>query len=195
MFKMLVPVIAFLSLFHFHPRTETMLDRVHASVIRMTTELPQGSEVCIGFVVATKRVLTANHCVGEHMTADGIAITNPQQDEFYDLALFTVDTDKPTLTIRDKPVVRFEQLVGVGYAFGWTRALDTQVTPLLIDYRPYANWAPGMFVRGGYVGGMSGGPVVDRDGQVVGIIQRSNDGVGFGVGALIIRSFLLAAIQ
>jgi S1-C subfamily serine protease len=52
---------------------------------------------------------------------------------------------------------------------------------------------PGIVVQGGYIPGMSGGPVIDKDGQVVGIIQQSDQNIGYGVGVDRISEFLLDA--
>jgi hypothetical protein len=41
---------------------------------------------------------------------------------------------------------------------------------------------------------MSGGPITDYQGRVVGIIQQTNEGIGYGVNALTIRTFLLGLL-
>ena len=93
--------------------------------------------------------------------------------------------------MRDDPVVKFEDLTAIGYAFGWDQALVLDVKVLLVSKAPVDNDTPGIIVRPGYIGGMSGGPVVDMNGQMVGIVQQANSGVGYGVPILIIRAFLL----
>jgi hypothetical protein len=50
--------------------------------------------------------------------------------------------------------------------------------------------APGVVVQGGYLPGMSGGPLIDADGLVVGIVQTSAHNVGYGVGARVIQAFI-----
>jgi S1-C subfamily serine protease len=47
---------------------------------------------------------------------------------------------------------------------------------------------PFIGVDSGFIGGQSGGPVVDINGDVVSIVQRASDKLGIGVGASVIRA-------
>jgi len=175
-----------------------MVDRVSASVVRITgVEKSEDGEpgrdmVCTGEVIGHNRVLTAGHCVGLRMLADGEKAVVLKTDDLYDLALLGTETHKkPAIVFRDINVSRFEQLTAIGYAWGINKLTVLDVRAFLVDLAPTKRMAPGIIVQGGYVGGMSGGPVVDQKGQQVGIVQQSNDGVGYGVGIQIIRVFLL----
>ncbi len=44
-----------------------------------------------------------------------------------------------------------------------------------------------------FIGGMSGGPVVDDRGRMVSMVQQGKDGISAGVGVAVIRAFLLQA--
>lgn len=182
------------------PTYSQVIDRAQSSVVRitgdkdmMTLDGPQhGYYVCTGEVIALNRVLTAAHCVGDRMLADGHDAKVLKADETTDLAVLEVATKKPTLTMRDAPVERFETLSGIGYAWGLTRlsvlaerVFLTRVTPP-DDNSP----APKILVQPGFIGGMSGGPVVDTNGLMVGIVQETGDGIGLGVSVLQIRAFL-----
>ena len=186
---------AFLSLFQSHVTTYTkMVDRVSASVVRITVVMDEGQHTCSGEVIGVNRVLTAGHCFGESIQADGIQAKVLKVDKWADLMVLSVLTSKPAIEFRDSDVVRFEDLTAIGYAFGWSKLSVTQVRAYLLNIDPFdANneMAPGLIVQGTYIGGMSGGPVVDADGRMVGIVQQANQGIGYGVGTQLMRAFLL----
>ncbi len=198
---LLVPFLALATLFYSPVSTlERHIDRATTSIVRITGEKTfdtffgeiHGTYVCSGFVIETHRILTAAHCVGEHMTVDGHGAVLIKSDEYLDLAVYETDTPKPVLPFREAPVVRFEDVNGVGYGFGFEKVLVTFNRVLLPDYTPELDMAPGIWYSNGFIGGMSGGPVIDQDGFVVGMVQRSADeGACYGVNVLTIHAFLL----
>lgn len=176
-----------------------MVDRVTGSIVRIEgTDKEGGGHVCTGEVIGVvnhvDRVLTAGHCTGETMTADGHPATILKSDDYYDLLLLSVpDLDKPVVSMRDLSVVRYEDLTAIGYAFGFDQVIALNVRAVLVDYAPTKQMAPGLLVQFEYVRGMSGGPVVDHNGQMVGIVQQGNSGIGYGVSTVLIRAFLLGS--
>lgn len=196
-----------------HPSPSQVIERAQASVVRITGVMDVEEEslqawhpaiswtytqdgaranyVCSGFVIGHHLVQTAAHCVGKDMTADGIKATVLKVSKGYDLALLDVATDKAPLKFRDSSVERFEMLNGIGYAWGWTVQSVLAERAFLVDTAPYEDGAPGLIVQFGYIGGMSGGPVIDNEGKVVGIVQQSNGQVGYGVATNLIRAFLV----
>jgi hypothetical protein len=197
--KLVLPFALLAGVFVHHPSPQQRhIDRAQASLIRITgTEDVPGfgpvPYVCSGFVVAEHRVLTAAHCIGNEMQGDGTATTVLKVDMgLVDLALLGSQTGKAPLALRDSAPRPGDAVVGVGYAWGWTRPMARHGVVVFADYSPDVDqWAAGLFVDGGFIGGMSGGPILDADGFVVGIVQQSNEGTGYGVGALLIRAFLL----
>jgi Trypsin-like peptidase domain len=206
--KLLLPFLAIGSLFHpsSDPYTR-MVNKTEMSIVRITGEKDavnmfgqpvHFAYVCTGEVIAPGRVLSAAHCVGDNMKADLDALMPLKIDQSLDLALLTTDThQKPALKLRSTNALQFEQLTAIGYAFGYKDISVLLVTPFLLDASPWTNedespLAPGMIVEGEYIGGMSGGPVVDAKGLQVGIIQQGGSGVGYGVEASTIRAFLAA---
>ena len=187
-------LLAFIfALFHFPATIYThMVDTVSASVVRVTGLNEAGDHfVCSGFVIRESRVLTASHCVGTMVQADGLAVTVIKVDPYYDLAVLDVKTNKHTLTFQDAPVYRFEPVTAVGYAWGATVLTALQARIDIYDYAIAEDEAPGIVVQNAYIGGMSGGPVVDESGAVVSIAQRAYSGMGFGVGTKLISAFLV----
>ena len=175
---------------------KTAADRAIVSVVRITGEqVVEGwgprQYVCSGMVIAANRVLTAAHCAGKPMFVDGRPAFIIRSDDHYDLLLLTTSTTKPSLTIRARPPTPREHLTALGFLFGWSTPAALPVSVLLVDMPGWSVTTPGLIVLPGYVRGMSGGPVVDRRGQVVGIIQQSQEGLGYGIGSLLMRAFLL----
>lgn len=167
-------------------------DRVSASVVRITgVRADHRPIVCTGAVVAPTWVLTAAHCMSEPLSADGVAASVLKVSETYDLMLLSVDTRKPSLEISDEKAERFQQLTAIGYAFGLTKLAVMSVRVLLVDVVPEEHIAPSVFVQPQYIEGMSGGPVVDAEGRLVGVIQNAGEGAGLHIGTLLIRAFLL----
>jgi S1-C subfamily serine protease len=176
-----------------------MEDRVANSLYRITgsaeVETMFGTRrinySCTGFQVAPKKIMTAAHCVGDDMKADGIPVKVISGDKYFDLALLEGPSDRPILQFREREVQRWEMLKSLGYGYGWNRltVLDNKV--ILTRYKVVEDGPVGIVVQGGYIGGMSGGPLVDLDGKVVGVVQRSNSQIGYSVGATIIKAFLL----
>lgn len=183
---------------NFFHQPASVVEIAQASLVRITGETetegffgPQRVRYsCSAFQIAPNRVLTAAHCVGEKMLGDGHGIRVLKVDKYYDLALLQSE-GKPSLEFRDKPVSRFEKLTAIGYAFGWTKLSTLNVTVLIENYAVQADAPVGIIVQGGYIGGMSGGPVVDDAGAVVSVVQRGSAQIGYGVSTLLVRAFLL----
>lgn len=199
MYKVLLPFALLASLFHVHEsRTDyvKMVDKVSASVVRITgiAEESDGEmkpHTCSGFVISKNAIMTANHCLGEKLMVDGVPARVVKADQYYDLALLVAPSDKQPLPFRFSLVERYEDVTAIGYAYGWTKLAVLKDRVFLIDWSVEDGIPPSLVVQGALIRGMSGGPMVDKDGNVVGVSQRTNDGVGVGIGVLLIRAFMV----
>lgn len=144
---------------------------------------PKGVSSCTGFVVDATRgwVLTAKHCINPD--ANGGTFVGGElrrilrSDAFF--ALIEIPRmAQPPLTIRAKRPSIGEPVVTLGYGFGILTLLSGIVAAFNDD---------DLAIDVGLIPGMSGGPIVDAYGEVVGLNQHNmvlnggNLGVGYGV--------------
>lgn len=133
--------------------------------------------VCSGFVIDDKRglVMTAEHCVKPELSVDDVPSYVVFEDEKDDVAVLQTITDKPALRPELKPVVAGEEVISIGYGYGFpvpqTRVLHVAAEQVYVpDLKDYF-----IMYDTPIVGGMSGGPVVDSNGRVVSINQLSDE--------------------
>lgn len=175
-----------------YSKPSNIVDKVSSSIVRLTTQTSHGEELCSGFVIAPHIVLTAHHCLGPQLLVDGQENLLLKSDAYYDLALLLVPKlEKPSLYLRDAPVTRFEELIAIGYGYGWYHLTALDETVIIVNYSIEGGAPVGIIVQSGYIQGMSGGPVSDQEGYIVGIIQRTTTKVGYGIGTQLINAFLL----
>lgn len=153
---------------------------------------------CTGFVIDQTRhyVMTAAHCSpGEQVTlwADRVPAKVISRDTKKDLMVVEakdIDPSRPALRPAAKNPERGQELMSAGFGFALERPFfgqtHVQDDALVI---PDGNvGGPYISTDSSFVGGQSGGPVVNIAGEVVMIVQRGDAGTtGLGVGAEIIR--------
>lgn len=163
----------------------------HVESALVSVENSEGS--CSGSVIDTARkyVLTAAHCDGSELYADRVVAHVLAKDTHEDLMVLKVedlDPSRTALTLASKnPGIQTQVLsCGFGYAlerpfYRSARIADNAIVIPGIAQTFIGTDAP-------FIGGMSGGPVVNDLGQIVSIVQRSDaSALGIGVGAEMIR--------
>lgn len=167
----------------------SQIDTVERSIVSVQFQLPDGQfTVCAGFVVDAAKgwVLTAKHCVPDDANEEIIVAGNASTlvKKSASLALVTIPPmTKPPLEIRSKPVNIGETVRTFGFGHG-LMTVFTRTVALLFDQGH-------VVMDGTLLEGMSGGPVVDAEGKVLGINQAVYfNAVGIACGQDEIRNFL-----
>jgi S1-C subfamily serine protease len=149
---------------------------------------------CTGFVSDDKQdfVVTAAHCDGKEIFADSMPAKVKLKDLKNDLMVLYVEgVDRPALRLakHDPEVGAQVASYGWGYALNQPLFRATHVSAQDMTV-PGFEAARYFAVDTAFVGGQSGGPVVNEAGEVVMIVQLGNDVAGWGVGAELIEEKL-----
>jgi S1-C subfamily serine protease len=161
----------------------------------LSKSVVQLSDNCSGFIINEHEdyVLTAKHCADDDITKPVVVDLHPGKiiasDVHKDLLVLHVPgIDKPALRLATEDA-RFGQVVAsFGYGGGYERpmlrkASIAQPKALVPDAGP-GEW---VMVDGAFVGGQSGGVVVNEAGEVVLMVQMGNSVMGIGRSADTIR--------
>ncbi len=136
---------------------------------------------CSASSIAVRKFLTAAHCIADQMKLDGHLAFAVKVSAKLDLAVLVSDYSRPPMTLRMRPLERMEEATGLGYGYSWQYPTVTEHKALMFKFTPDTDIYPGTWFLHPFIGGMSGGPIIDVNGEVVGIVQRGNNGVGYGV--------------
>ncbi len=156
-------------------------------------EVLAGTEVqgsCTAFMIDNSKhlVLTAAHCDGEKMLVDGTATYRVFKDERKDLMVLRASgVEGPNIKLAAADPDRGDEVASMGYGAGLVDPMFriAHVSNVRLDIEGLSG--PFIMIDAGFVGGQSGGPVVNDKGELVMIVQRGNDSLGIGVGVEIIR--------
>lgn len=148
----------------------------------------QGS--CTAFMVddAKHHVMTAAHCDGEKILVDGTAAYRVWKDERKDLMVLRASgVTGPNIKLAPADPDRGDEVASMGYGAGLVDPLFriAHVSNTGLDIEGLSG--PFIMIDAGFVGGQSGGPVVNDKGELVMIVQRGNESLGIGVGVEIIK--------
>jgi S1-C subfamily serine protease len=159
--------------------------KVERALVALQDE--SGENNCTGFVIDANRdnILTAAHCLppveGGLVLVDRKLATTLWADQELDLAVIQAPTEKGALRPSSRALKTGLMALSAGYAYGLTAPLMRHA---MLSHPAYAlpdqagTWLA--FDSGVLIGGMSGGPFVDRDAGVIGINQLGNNQVGLG---------------
>jgi S1-C subfamily serine protease len=151
---------------------------------------------CTGFVIdqAKHYVMTAQHCQPSEsgvIWADRVPARVVSRDVQKDLLVIEakdLDPARPALVLAPSNPAIGSEVMSAGFGMGLERPIYRQAH--VSDDNTMIPEIGGPFISldSAFVGGQSGGPVVNLSGEVVMIVQRASGTVGIGVGADIIRT-------
>ena len=130
-----------------------------------------------GFVVSKNRVMTANHVIenSESCVIDHKPVKLISSDVDLDVAVVKVDLgdDAPVAKISCEGYTMGETY----FSFGYSQGIDPAITKLEFtgDFMDFENKPHFAILRGLMFAGMSGGPIVDMYGKIVGMNTLSNE--------------------
>lgn len=158
----------------------------------------QERNFCSGTVIDSQRdyILTADHCIVEALKRNLRFTVDHQQamvvlrDIPEDLAVIRAETDKPAMKAAKNPAKVGDFVMALGYAYSY---LVPQVRISNVTYSGitlndgYCN-SKCLGVAIDHIGGMSGGPVTDHNGDMIGIVQFGDGKTGMGRNIEIIKA-------
>lgn len=155
------------------------------SIVKITFDAgEEGTHYCTGFIIDSPRgwVITARHCVSD-TTQNYINESLPVEvvKTTDDLAIVEIPAMMgPPLEFEDDTDV-LDEVVSIGYGNNHMQAIDRHV----------AGFDKGdIILDGPLTPGMSGGPIVDLNGKVVGLNQYTYPSVGVGCGVKEMKDFI-----
>lgn len=150
---------------------------------------------CTGFVIdqAKHYVMTAAHCYDEKVFADLTPARVVAVDTHQDLMVLEakdIDPSRPALKLAAKNPERGTEVMSAGYGYALESAQFRIAHIADNNFRVPSIAQTFYSLDATFIGGQSGGPVVDHAGDVVMIVQRGSDSVGIGIPAETIRARL-----
>ena len=151
---------------------------------------------CTGMIINAKwkgdkdLFLTCAHCYGQELFADSATAKVVMLDKKHDLMVLEVDdTERPAVTFALKNPHQGEDVASFGYGMALERPM-LRIAHVSDDAMvlPDVEGGPFIAIDAAFVGGQSGGAVVNTKGEIVSIVQRGTDRMGIGIGVEAIRS-------
>ncbi len=173
-----------------------VINEVSPAVVRIIGGVSEGS----GFSYAEKRILTNYHVVRSEPSpkvvfSDG-SVENGHVvavDASRDLAIIQVAKETDWLSWLDEEYRTGEEVLALGFPYGGyvdgeVTANQTTVSGFRYDRSTNTSYAQ---VSGGIIEGMSGGPLIDMCGRVVGVnVKGADSAFGLAVSARTAQEFI-----
>lgn len=197
--KRLISVAALLLAFVVAPIAATSTWNPIALKVQKSISYLEGAEgSCTAWSIneAKDYVMTAAHCDMSNNTKDDFLVDNipakvVAKDAKKDLLVLEVKgINKPALHLAKSDPLIGDEIASYGYGLGLERPLFrvTHVSDTDLHINQDGLGGPYIVTDTDFIGGQSGGPVVNSDGDVVMIVQMGVKGLGIGVGAETIKS-------
>lgn len=128
--------------------------------------------------------MTAFHCVGEYEEGDVASFAGKPLDllftnEKLDIAIFRSEVKRPAIRPRTSPVEVGMEVGSYGYGYGFPAPVfRTAVVSTFMRPSTGVEW---IMLDNPLVQGMSGGPIVDRQGRLVGLNDKSDQMSGISL--------------
>lgn len=165
------------------------------AIAKSVVEVSSTGGNCTGFVINAQwkgdkdLILTADHCYGTELYADGSLGRAIFRDGKRDLMIIEVDNlDRPAVTLSATNPRQGQEIVSYGYGMALDAPLfrHAWVSSASVNL-PDVEGGPFVMIDAAYVKGQSGGPCINEKGEIVSIVQRASGLVGIGVGVERIR--------
>ena len=167
--------------------------QIHPSIFYLESVGQGGSRTgsCTGFTINTEKsyLLTAAHCGDVQIRIDGTPSIIMFKDERKDLMVLRAlerELGPAIQMAKDDPKLG-DQVASYGYGFGLEKPMFRIAHVSQVNAPIEELSGPFFMIDSQYIGGQSGGPVVNERGELVSIVQRSTNGLGIGVGVETIR--------
>lgn len=168
------------------------LEKLKQSVVALT--MKDGGWCTAWVVDGTKNlVITAYHCKGEEMMVDGMPAFLVKQDVKRDLLVLRVpDLDRPALVVAPGDPAPGDHAMAYGFGYGLETAnpREVQIGDVNTDVEEKGWPGPLISTNITFEPGMSGGPVVNLQGEVVMLVKGGTPIRGVAIGAKLIREKL-----
>lgn len=137
---------------------------------------------CTGFVIDRLRhyVMTAKHCFGEELKIEGKNARPLYADEFDIMVLEVPGIDNPAVMPRMGNASKGEEIGALGFAYGLGKSLFRHSWISEPSFPWPGEPGPWFTVDSAFVPGMSGGPVFDQEGFIIGIVNQAGENSGWG---------------